>query len=652
MDAKRRRINELAGLGGVTDAALTAILNKLSADPTVLEAAASRWTIHGAVGQIMKDIGRTSTLTLQCGGSFEWHHACIRKLLPEFVSRHASFGDLFGNCGSSPLSLVFYSDEITPGNVLRPDNKRKVHAFYIAFKEFGPAHLCQEAAWLPLAVLRSCVAKRVAGGFSAVCRTLLGTIFGGPHCLQAAGVVLKLPEGPRLVFARLSNILGDEAALKAIWSSKGAAGLLPCFNCKNVALHSSELAGFDRGGYLVSIAHAAAESFDGASNTDHWEKHDMLARSRPVMTKKLFEEHEKAVGISLNPQGVLADVSLRAFVKPATVHTYDVMHVLFSNGICQLEFYLLLEHAKSKCGISYNHLRLFMGSAWEFAHVHKTRGAAVADLFSESRANASTETFKAGASEVLLVYPLFRHFVVKLLSPSVAMSGPVSSLLALCDVVDEVLRVKRGHGRRLALLIASIKKYLTVFVNTYSADLVRPKHHFLHHIPQQIERDGMLLDCWVHERKHQMVKRSCNWVDNTSQFEKSALARALNEQSRQLGEPSCFCTGLRAPFMLWPEAREVFGTAVMVSRALSHEGFLVHTGDVVLLQDEVFKVSVCVNADGLHYVVAVEYSRVEETKYALRCKLSERTRLLRVSSNMEHAACWSVEADGTVLVLR
>ena len=647
----------MAGLGGVTDSALTAILQKLSADPSVLAKPPSRHSIHDAVGRILQDVGQTSTLTLENGSTFEWHHACLHKLLPAFVSRHASYAALFADTiarrGAQPWGLVLYSDEITPGNVLRPDNKRKISAFYVAFKEFGPANLCLEAAWLPLAVLRSSVAKQVKGGFSAVVRVLLASIFGGHQCLQSVGVVLKIGE-PRLLFARLSNILGDEAALKSIWSSKGAAGLFPCFNCKNVTLHSCELAQFDRGDYLVSIAHADAASFDAASNEDHWEKHDMLARSLPVMTKKAFGDREKAVGIAFNPHGVLADVSLRSFVKPADVHTYDVMHVLFSNGTCQLEIYLLLEHAKQQLKITYQHVRVFMQAAWEWPGVHKKRGAAVADLFNESRAAASSETFKAGASEVLLVYPLLRHFAEKILSSSAAMQGHVASFLALCDVVDEVLRTKRCTGRELSHLRVAVNKHLTLFVNVYSADLVRPKHHFMHHIPQQIERDRLSLDCWVHERKHQMVKKSCNWVDNTCQFEKSAISRALNEQDRQLGEPGCFATGLRGTITMWPEARRTFTAEVIqLASTISHAGLLVNIGDFVVVHDKVYKVLACVDADGLHYLIAATYARLEVlTQHAARWKACGANVVLELHNSIEHSACWSVEADGTALVLR
>ena len=44
-----------------------------------------------------------------------------------------------------PWSLILYSDEITPGNVLAPDNRRKIQAVYMSFMEFAPpGHLSDD----------------------------------------------------------------------------------------------------------------------------------------------------------------------------------------------------------------------------------------------------------------------------------------------------------------------------------------------------------------------------------------------------------------------------------------------------------------------------------------------------------------------------
>ena len=70
-------------------------------------------------------------------------------------------------------------DEVTPGNVIRPDNRRKHHCIFGSFLQFDE-YLCQADAWLPLGVLRSGVARlRIRGGISAALKFLLHSIFTG-----------------------------------------------------------------------------------------------------------------------------------------------------------------------------------------------------------------------------------------------------------------------------------------------------------------------------------------------------------------------------------------------------------------------------------------------------------------------------------------
>ena len=54
----------------------------------------------------------------------------------------------------------------------------------------------------------------------------------------ANGVNLDLGHGfPPILFACISTVIGDEAALKSCWSIKGASGSKPCMYCQNVVLH-------------------------------------------------------------------------------------------------------------------------------------------------------------------------------------------------------------------------------------------------------------------------------------------------------------------------------------------------------------------------------------------------------------------------------
>lgn len=46
------------------------------------------------------------------------------------------------------------------------------------------------------------------------------------------------------------------------------------------------------------------------------------------------------------------------------------------------------------------------------------------------------------------------------------------------------------------------------FQAIYGTDSYVPKHHFSVHLPSLMELHGMLISCFVHERRHKITKRS------------------------------------------------------------------------------------------------------------------------------------------------
>ena len=54
--------------------------------------------------------------------------------------------------------LIFYADEVTPGNTLKANNSRKIQCIYWSISELGSRGLSSEALWFPLpAYGRTCV---------------------------------------------------------------------------------------------------------------------------------------------------------------------------------------------------------------------------------------------------------------------------------------------------------------------------------------------------------------------------------------------------------------------------------------------------------------------------------------------------------------
>jgi hypothetical protein len=137
------------------------------------------------------------------------------------------------NSADEPWHIVLYADEITPGNISAPDNQRKIVSFYMTFRELGQQLICNTCCWFVLGVLRSKVVKTTEGGLSYVVAALLRQLFMATENF-IAGVTIQTENGPTLFFAGVGNILGDEAALKSIYGSKGASGTRVCMNCLKV----------------------------------------------------------------------------------------------------------------------------------------------------------------------------------------------------------------------------------------------------------------------------------------------------------------------------------------------------------------------------------------------------------------------------------
>ena len=226
-----------------------------------------------------------------------------------------------GNSSSRPWRLVFYLDEVTPGNPMKQENSRKIWGIYLTFRELGKARLSQTKFWLPMACLRTIICKETLHGLTSVVRLLLRSLFVGPEGWSTAGVLVGLDE-PRILFAVLGNLLGDEAALNRVCSSKGAGGIVPCVICKNVvALQENSLVQHSAEGYVVDISCADITKFDHASDKELYDKHDMLNELTVIATPGEFKQIEQSMGIAFNPAGVLADLELRPHVPLGSVWT-------------------------------------------------------------------------------------------------------------------------------------------------------------------------------------------------------------------------------------------------------------------------------------------------------------------------------------------
>ena len=657
VDAKRRRLAKLLSIRGVTAPLLRDILQTLGQDPG--PASTSQRAVQDALGERFARVGLTIELPLAGGGTWPWKLASPAELLRQCVESCPGYREMVTralakhpNNFQNPWRVVLYVDEITPGSVLRPDNKRKISAFYMSFLEFGQ-QLRFEDAWLTVALIRSSVLHdhHILGGMANVCRLLLRHMFVGPGSMATGGCLLNLQE-PVLLFAAFNNFLADEAALKSAFDLKGAAGLLPCMACRNVTSLQADLAENDPTSFLVDISCSDERCFQLNSDHDIWRMQDRLlgiqARSH---TKQELQLAEKTMGMNCNPHGILADVELRQFIAPSS-YTRDSMHTFLSAGTVSIEMRLLLKSLNRQLGVTYSSLQVFCKAEWKWpAHV-QTKGHQIHQAFSAQRERHSGDAFRAGASELLTMYPLVRYFLEKVVERG-ALCAERESFEALCYVLDLMQQLKRFPSNGVARELASaLARHMDSHKRAYGTSNIKPKHHQAMHIPAQVLRDKLLLDCFVHERKHQVIKQCAQNIDNTREFESSVLRRVLNVQFQQL-QCERLVDGLGGGAIeALPLAAALGAEHAWTAKDMRWQGMQISIGDLLFCPDGCVLVEACLCVDMELMVLA--RSLLLQGRASRTTSTWARTETLnavRLEPGFRHPACWTVQGNGLILAL-
>ena len=277
--AKRRRgcaardaqLREFVGRGGVSTTALSEIIKAVGASPITN---VTRADLHNAMVQNVLPVMTTEVVPLADGGEFIWEYCDPRRLIPCVLSKSPELRKLYARtlleCPCTmdrPWSVVLAFDELTPGNVLRQDNQRKMMNLCMNFLELGPSALCHDATWFIIAVVRSVKIKKVVGGWSRMFRMVLRKLFMGVDSLSAAGIAIALDDAPLLLFGSLGGILADLDGWKVGFDLKGAKALKPCAKCKNVLAKDSDLAG-RAGDEFVELTCCDFSAFVAASDDD------------------------------------------------------------------------------------------------------------------------------------------------------------------------------------------------------------------------------------------------------------------------------------------------------------------------------------------------------------------------------------------------
>ena len=221
---------------------------------------------------------------------------------------------------------------------------------------------------------------------------------------------------------------------------------------------------------------------------------------------------------------MLLDASLDDVVFPAQQFCHDWMHALYVQGCFNTVMFLLVKAFDAE-GINdlFPRLETYV-AMW---NLPKRLGSALAlsTIFSAKREtfDRKAKTFKCQASDGLSVTPIIAFFLQHVMMRAGIAVAACTAFLHLADIADLLLAASTGKVTP-ALLRDAIKRFLDACIAAGWRAHMHPKFHWLIHLPMYLHRWGTLLSCFVHERKHKMVKRYSTDIHNTRRNEWSVLS--------------------------------------------------------------------------------------------------------------------------------
>ena len=147
--SKQRRHDALRILSGAAKASETAICNilaKIKHEPNLLNdlgdagSSRTRAQLRSISSDILAKVGKKVLLPRLAGNPVEIVVAPPHEILKLYVLEIPAYRSLMEQKikVGDIWRLALYHDEITPGNPLRPDNRRKLSIVYCAWLDVGP----------------------------------------------------------------------------------------------------------------------------------------------------------------------------------------------------------------------------------------------------------------------------------------------------------------------------------------------------------------------------------------------------------------------------------------------------------------------------------------------------------------------------------
>ena len=324
------------------------------------------------------------------------------------------------------------------------------------------------------------------------------------------------------------GFLGDEKALKEIFSFKGAAGTKFCMSCLNVVQFLDSHLGTN----LVGIECHRRNLLVPAGDNDIYSLASKLADHIARNGYRTEAKHlEQAYGITFDKDSLLFDPELREIVRPVSHYLRDWMHVLVSHGAAGTEVNCLL-HVLVSEGFSHDLIVRYAGAYI----LPRSRGRLKPEWFT-AKAMAD-DNMRLFGSELLSMMPVLQAFLHDVVVPRGLFADQVESFDLMMSIVHLLQSGPSAAASRSGELGRLVERHHVAYIRAYGPDSLKPKWHHMLHVHEHGEALGRILSCFVTERKHRAVKACGTWAFKN--YEHTVLRSMLYKQVAALSGEAHF----------------------------------------------------------------------------------------------------------------
>ena len=403
--------------------------------------------------------------------------------------------------GCAVCRTIFYCDDVRPGNLLRPDAGRTYYAFYLGFMDLPHWFITGANGWFDWAFAVKTEVDAVPAGLSAVTASLFAAV--------RWPMEFDLPTetgGRRRYQLDFGAFLSDEKAIKQVTFCKGASGYKPCICCANVVgrMPPADVASHT---YFKHFSTCRPADFD-LYTADRWAA--MCQHVRDVVSAGGEEAANvtTSCGVGFHTSALPfvdgGDLSRRVMKLPESIF-WDSMHSMWSSGgIGQYHLNQFLRRVRS-AGIPLKTMHAFMNTIESPVTTHaKFDRFDLMKRVQQKNSTDRTQHIKAFAGECLDLTGRLLVWACFVLLPAGRLLEDMLCLSLLHDI-GHILSSAGLAVRHNDYLARLVEQYADMYLRLYE-ECIKPKLHYVRHLPGMIRKFGINLTCFSMERHHRKNK--------------------------------------------------------------------------------------------------------------------------------------------------